>query len=622
MHQGVSGATAAYATGAAVMALPWVLTTALLASLPAVIGQSMTDLATARTVVNVALTVALLVAGPIQIVLSRFAADRLYEGRLHAIAAPMCRGVAAGFLVCAVVAAVALLALQQPARAVVWGAALAAVVGAQWIALSAGNGLCAPSFVLVAVGIGSASSFVLASGLVLVAGLGAPGYVFGLIAGQAFTLVMLLVGIFRVLPDRDDPRTRLLPAFRDYGALAAAGLAFNASLWTDKLTAWQVVGGEAAALHNGASTLAWFSTIPCLAWVYVEVETRFHRRFRRFYRDLEGGAPLAALRRGVRTLRDEAARLLLGALSVQCGVIVFLQLASGPWARELGMPTDAIPPFRLLLVAAGAQALGLLGLILLYYFDLRREACAAAVGLLIAIGAFTLLASASGLPPSVGTALGCSLGAVLIWRGVFRGIGAVLQSTLLAQPYVVEDGAARKPAKRRPKSGAGYSSFTSFADPRLPPSPSSTTKYTPGANRSPTVNCPAPTSLRSSTDRPNMSNTETREIDSAVVIRKPALDGFGNARTAYRRSPPPTDVVPAPNSSAPRSIEPLATRASPSMSTTPETGFPPPSAPRSAPELMAGEFAPTCRSSAAGFTRRGSAKVGFASLQSPGEEAL
>jgi len=102
------------------------------------------------------------------------------------------------------------------------------------------------------------------------------------------------------------------------------------------------------------------------------------------------------------------------------------------------LPPEAIVPYRLLLLGAGAQAVGLLGLILLYYFDLRREACLAAVGLLMGVTAFTVAASSLGLPPSVGTMLGCSLGALLTWRRVFRGLGTVLEHTLLVQPYGVK----------------------------------------------------------------------------------------------------------------------------------------------------------------------------------------
>jgi hypothetical protein len=148
---------------------------------------------------------------------------------------------------------------------------------------------------------------------------------------------------------------------------------------------------------------------------------------------------------------DEAARLLRGALSVQAGVILFLQLAADPFAGWLRLPPDAILPYRLLLVAAGAQAVGLLGLILLYYFDLRREACLAAVGLLVGITVLTVAASACGLPPSVGTVLGCPLGAVLIWHRVFRGVAAVLQQTLLVQPFAAE----RRGARERNVDSAG-----------------------------------------------------------------------------------------------------------------------------------------------------------------------
>jgi uncharacterized membrane protein len=331
---------------------------------------------------------------------------------------------------------------------------LSAAVGAQWTALSVGNGLCSPKLVLAAVGVGSAQSFVVSTLFVAVLGFGMSGYLFGLVTGQILTLAILLVGIFRALPDEADERAKLRPAFRDYASLAAAGLAFNASLWVDKLIVGGLVGGETATLHSGASTLAWLSTIPCLAWVFVEVETTFHRRFREFFRALEGGAPLSELRRGVRSLAQEALRLLGGALTVQAGIIVFLELAAGPVARRLGLPPEAVEPYRFLLVAAGAQALALLGLILLYYFDLRREACAAAAGLLAAVAMGTAAAAGTWLPPSAGTALGCVLGAALVWGYVLVAIPSVLERTLLDQPFGTERKAARKRLRLHRMGGA------------------------------------------------------------------------------------------------------------------------------------------------------------------------
>src|SRR5262249_53759187 len=160
------------------------------------------------------------VAGPAQIVISRYAADRLYEGRSRAIAGPFCRGLGVTCVICAAIAAAALIAMGVPPRSTIWGAALSAAVGAQWTALSVGNGLCDPSLVLGAVGTGATLSFCAAALLATVGGLGVPGYAFGLLAGQVLTLAILLVGVLRALPEDSDDDARLSPAFRDYALLA------------------------------------------------------------------------------------------------------------------------------------------------------------------------------------------------------------------------------------------------------------------------------------------------------------------------------------------------------------------------------------------------------------------
>jgi uncharacterized membrane protein len=431
----MGGTTAAYATGAAVMGLPWILTTAVVISLPFLIGAAVADLVTAEKLVNIAYAMALLVAGPVQLVISRYAADRLYEGRMRAIGAPFCRGLAATLLVCSALTTVVLMRFGVPISAALGGAALSAVVGAQWTALSLSNGLCSPSLVLGAVAAASLHSLALAALLTVVFGLGLPGYLIGLMSGQALGLGILLVGIFRELPSEVDEGARLLPAFRDYAALAMAGLAFNASLWADKVAAWLLVGGAPARLHAVASMLAWFSSIPCMAWVFVEVETTFHRCFRRFYRKLEGGATLGELRDEALTLEKEAARLLSGAVSVQAGVTLFLELAAGPMLRVLGQPAGILLPYRFLLIAAGSQAVGLLGLILLYHFDLRREACLAAASFFFGVAGLSGMASASGAPTSVGTMLGCIFGAIVTWSLVFQRVGGALEDAMLSQPF-------------------------------------------------------------------------------------------------------------------------------------------------------------------------------------------
>ena len=450
-QRSLTGAAAAYATGAAVMALPWVLTTLVLASLPLVLGREAADFAVAELVVDVAYAMSLLVDGPLQVVISRFVADRVYEGRLESIAAPFRRGLGAAFAACSLTTTLVLLALGQPPAVALCGGALAAAVSAQWTALSAGNGLCPTAPILGAVAAGAATSFALAATFVA-SGCGVRGYLLGLVSGQCLTLGIVLSAIFRALPDAGDESARLLPGIRAYAPLAMAGFAFNASLWVDKLVTTLLAGAAAGRLHGAASTLAWFSTIPCLAWIFVEIETCFHRRFRAFYLALEGGATLREVRGSAGVLERETRRLLRGAAGVQAGVILFLQLAASRWAGLFDLPGGALAPFRLLLVAAAMQSLALLGLILLYYFDLRRDAMWAALSLLVSVAACTSAAAACRLPSSAGTLAGCALGAALTWWRVHRGVGGVLGHTLLDQPFGGElMSGARKDSEGAPR---------------------------------------------------------------------------------------------------------------------------------------------------------------------------
>ena len=92
------------------------------------------------------------------------------------------------------------------------------------------------------------------------------------------------------------------------------------SIWIDKVVVYIVMGHTAAALYAAVSALAWFSVIPAFGWIYVQIETVFYRRFRAFYDDLEGGAPLRQLRARADSITAETARILRGAGLVQAAV--------------------------------------------------------------------------------------------------------------------------------------------------------------------------------------------------------------------------------------------------------------------------------------------------------------
>jgi uncharacterized membrane protein len=181
--------------------------------------------------------------------------------------------------------------------------------------------------------------------------------------------------------------------------------------------------------------VAWFSVIPAFAWIYVQVETRFYQRFRAFYRELLAGAPLAKLQGEVHAIRVESGRILRGATLVQAGVTTVGLVAGRRIVEVFGLPPQAVAPFRWMLVGAALQIMTLLGLLVLYYFDRRRDALAVSLVLLLACTICTAGCVALGAPPSLGYTIACAMSCALSLALVHRTLGGLIVDTFQSQPF-------------------------------------------------------------------------------------------------------------------------------------------------------------------------------------------
>ena len=126
---------------------------------------------------------------------------------------------------------------------------LAAVVGAQWLLLSAAGGLSSPAIILRAFGLGAPISVLAVVVLARADVLGPAGYLIGYGVGQVATLAMLLAGTLQALPAIEDEDARIGPAFAEYWLLGAAAFGFHAGLWIDKLVVFALAGGAAASTY-------------------------------------------------------------------------------------------------------------------------------------------------------------------------------------------------------------------------------------------------------------------------------------------------------------------------------------------------------------------------------------
>jgi len=397
-----------------------------------------------EAIVIVTYAVTLVLSAPIHVALSRYTADRLYERRPAALA-PLLRCTLAatmfGFLV---VGIFAMPLFGAPLALACMVPALAALVGGQWLLLGVGGGLCSPAVVLRAFGAGTVVSIAGALALERAAALGARGFLYGFAGGQAVTMTSMLIGVLRALPEADAaadaavPRTSPWAAFREHRVLAASAFLFHLSMWADKLMIWLLAGWAQAMTYANAAALAWFSVIPAFAWIYVEVETLFYRKFRDFYGALEGGAGLGELEIKAGALRRETARLLRGAAAIQLLMTALVLAASGPLVAALGLPPEAITPFRLIAVGAAPQVIAMLGMLLLYYFDLQHDAYVVSVANLTACIAMTAGAWALGLPPGVGLAIASLLSMANVLQLTNRRLQKLVVDTFQSQPCSAE----------------------------------------------------------------------------------------------------------------------------------------------------------------------------------------
>jgi uncharacterized membrane protein len=431
-----AGTMGAYITGVAVTSAPWLLTSAVLMSLRvAARSDGTAQFQTVQRIVTLVYALTVILSAPVHVVVSRYTADRLYDRQLDRIAAPFWRALAATLVGFLVVGVTLMVVLRAPLTLALVGTSLTVVVGAQWLLLSVGGGLTSPLVVLRAFCAGAPVGVLASLWLYRTLGLGAAGYLVGFAAGQLVTMLLLLEGVARVLPAQSSEEARLLPAFGEYALLALSSLVYYVSIWTDKAVLWALAGSGEASLYSGVSAIAWFSVVPTFGWIYVQIETVFYRRFRAFYGGLGGGAPLALVREKAGLLAGEAMRILRGAVMVQGGVLVLAVAGADVALRLAGLPRGSAGAFRLAALGAALQLMSLLEILLLYYFDLRREALAVSLALFAAEIVFMSAAHALRLSPCVGYALACASAAGVGLFLVRSRLSTLVADTFQTQPY-------------------------------------------------------------------------------------------------------------------------------------------------------------------------------------------
>jgi uncharacterized membrane protein len=323
----------------------------------------------------------LIITGLIQLLLTRFIADQLYEHKHDQVVPNLNGALLLVNLLGGLVGAAALFTLFPGRPVYAWlmlsGFMLLSNI---WILTILLTSLKNYTGVLMAYGMGYGC--VLLTGLAL-QNFGIEGLLAAFVLGQGLLVIYMLWLILKEYPaDEFIAWDFLNPKLAHY-SLMAIGFLFNLGIWADKLLFWlnpatsqPIIGSlRASPLYDLPLFLAYLSILPGMAVFLVRLETDFAEAYEGFFNHIRRGATLAEIEQQ-RQQMVESVRLGIYEIFKIQGITILLLMLLGPKLfKWLGFSNNYIPLFNVDLIAVGLQVLLLALLNVLFYLDRLRAAC-------------------------------------------------------------------------------------------------------------------------------------------------------------------------------------------------------------------------------------------------------
>lgn len=401
---GIASRLQALLTATLITAGPWIVTMCTLL-LVSVLGRSNLDEATDsafRTLVTYAFAVSMVTVGAVQMPMTRHLADLLH-GREYDRVLPAFVGASlgvGGFQALTAFAFVWCAGFDNLTGAVF--VALYVAVSLNWLAMAWLTVIRQHVPILAAFLLGLTCSILVVKQTGAEDGLAGP--LFAYAAGQGLTFLLLAMLIMRGLEPGNTRSFGVFRAVTRYPLLLLTGICYSTGVWIDKFVFWFADGITTAPLlkshplYDTSCFLAYLTVIPALALNLIVLETRFYERYRTYYAALVKGLPLRDVewQRGemIESLREGAILLLRWQ-----GLFTGLAIVFAPVVLEaLGMPEGMVRTFRLACAGAFFQVFLLIAVLVLLYFDLRREAVESTLCFLVLNGVLAGVSLALGYP--------------------------------------------------------------------------------------------------------------------------------------------------------------------------------------------------------------------------------
>ena len=403
-----------------------------------------------QTAVTYLIGASLILTGVLQLSLSRYAADRIFE-RKHALVLPNLLGalLLTSLAACAIGALITLLAFPPATIAPVTaiGALRALLVACfvtlcdTWLVVIVLSSLKRYGQILAAFAAGY--GLTLAAALLL-RGLGLCGLLLGFLLGQALLLFALLGLVLRAFPAPSLCSLDFLRRGRIYPSLVATGFLYNLAIWADKILFWYnpatsepVLGPlRGSLIYDLPIFLAYLSIIPGMGVFLVRVETDFAEQYEAFYHAVREGDTLAHIEARKDLMVEAVQRGLYEIFKVQGLTVIVLLLLGESLLAALGISPLYARLFYVDLCGAAVQVLLLAILNVFFYLDQRLIVLFLSALFLALNVALTLLTQRLGpIFYGYGFAVSVTLTSLLGLALLSRKLDRLEYETFMLQPF-------------------------------------------------------------------------------------------------------------------------------------------------------------------------------------------
>lgn len=412
-----SGTLKAYGFAGLISAGPWVLSIlgvmliGVVALWQNVENNSIKEFTTSVTWI---MGVSLILTGLLQLVFTRFVADRLYEKLDHIINENLLGAIAVTTVCSAVIGVLlAVLLFDQSFAYEFLMVGNFVTLSNIWIVVIFVAGLKQFKLILYAFAIGYGTTLVFS---VFLLPYGLNGLLCGLLLGHAILLFLMVGVVLPEYPVRARLRFDFLKPRLIFPSLIAVGFLYNLGIWIDKFLFWltpetseSIIGPlRSSLIYDLPIFLAYLSIIPGMAVFLLRIETDFAESYEGFFAAVRGNASLPEIELLGDQMVSAVREGLFQILRVQGATVLVLYLLGPTIIAWLGISEHYVHLYYINLVGVAAQVLMLAVLNVLFYLDKLRDALILTATLCLSNAVFTWISLQLG-PSYYGYGFGLSM---------------------------------------------------------------------------------------------------------------------------------------------------------------------------------------------------------------------